>query len=66
LSSSAFGFTPRGLFLDPAFAPFGKVDGILSLGVSLTPSLPAVGEIKPVPPCRVNFISQHARPAQTD
>jgi hypothetical protein len=51
---------PRGIFLDPSAAPFGKVDGVLSLGVPLTASDPADGGIKPLPPCRVKFLSQHA------
>jgi hypothetical protein len=50
---------PRGIFLDPGLAPFGKVDGILSLGIPLTPSAPAVGEPSPVPACRTKFLSEH-------
>jgi hypothetical protein len=50
---------PRGIFLDPSLAPFGKVDGVLSLGVPLTPSPPAVGDLSPPPACRVKFLSQH-------
>jgi hypothetical protein len=49
----------RGIFLDPTLAPFGKVDGVLSLGVPLTPSAPAAGEPSPVPACRVKFLSEH-------
>jgi hypothetical protein len=50
---------PFGLFLDPTLAPYGKVDGILSLGVPLTSSPPAAGEPSPPPPCRVKFLSEH-------
>lgn len=50
---------PRGMFLDPNLAPFGKVDGILSLGVPLTASTPAAGEPAPLPPCRIKFLSKH-------
>lgn len=50
---------PYGIFLDPTLAPFGKVDGILSLGVPLTPSAPAAGEPSPIPDCRAKFLSEH-------
>lgn len=50
---------PRGIFLDPKLAPFGKVDGILSLGVALTSSAPAAGEPAPLPDCRTKFLSKH-------
>lgn len=50
---------PYGIFLDPGLAPFGKVDGILSLGVPLTASAPAAGEPSPLPACRVRFLSEH-------
>jgi len=50
---------PYGIFLDPSLAPFGKVDGVLSLGVPLTPSAPAAGESSPVPACRAKFLSEH-------
>jgi hypothetical protein len=50
---------PYGIFLDPSLAPFGKVDGVLSLGVPLTSSAPAAGEPSPVPACRVRFLSEH-------
>ncbi len=50
---------PYGIFLDPSLAPFGKVDGILSLGVPLTPSAPAAGEPSPIPACRTKFLSEH-------
>ncbi|HJX85379.1 MAG TPA: hypothetical protein VJ723_13655 [Candidatus Angelobacter sp.] len=56
---------PRGIFLDPTLAPFGKVDGVLSLGVPLTSSLPAVGDLSPLPPCRTQFLSQHPAASQT-
>ncbi|HYL82951.1 MAG TPA: hypothetical protein VE263_01855 [Candidatus Angelobacter sp.] len=50
---------PYGIFLDPSLAPFGKVDGVLSLGVPLTPSAPAAGEPSPFPACRTKFLSEH-------
>ena len=50
---------PYGIFLDPGLAPFGKVDGVLSLGVPLTPSAPAAGEPSPIPACRAKFLSEH-------
>jgi hypothetical protein len=50
---------PYGIFLDPSLAPFGKVDGVLSLGVPLTPSAPAAGEPSPVLACRAKFASTH-------
>jgi len=50
---------PYGIFLDPSLAPFGKVDGVLSLGVPLTASAPAAGEPSPVPACRARFLSEH-------
>lgn len=50
---------PYGIFLDPGLAPFGKVDGVLSLGVPLTASAPAAGEPSPVPACRTKFLSNH-------
>jgi hypothetical protein len=50
---------PGGIFLDPSLAPFGKVDGVLSLGVPLTPSAPAAGEPSPIPACRTKFLSEH-------
>jgi len=50
---------PYGIFLDPSLAPFGKVDGVLSLGVPLTPSAPAAGEPSPIPACRQKFLSEH-------
>jgi hypothetical protein len=49
---------PYGIFLDPGLARYGKVDGILSLGVPLTPSGPAAGEPSPVPACRKKFLSE--------
>jgi hypothetical protein len=49
---------PYGIFLDPSLAPFGKVDGILSLGVPLTSSAPAAGEPSPIPACRKKFLSE--------
>jgi len=50
---------PYGIFLDPSLAPFGKVDGVLSLGVLLTASAPAAGEPSPLPACRTKFLSEH-------
>ena len=50
---------PYGIFLDPSLAPFGKVDGVLSLGVPLTSSAPAAGEPSPLPACRTKFLSEH-------
>lgn len=50
---------PRGIFLDPNPAPFGKVDGIFSLGVELTSSAPAAGEPSPLPACRIKFLAEH-------
>jgi hypothetical protein len=50
---------PYGIFLDPGLAPFGKVDGVLSLGVPLTASAPAAGEPSPLPACRTKFLSEH-------
>jgi len=50
---------PYGIFLDAGLAPFGKVDGVLSLGVPLTPSAPAADEPSPLPACRKKFLSEH-------
>jgi len=50
---------PYGIFLDPSLAPFGRVDGVLSLGVPLTSSAPAAGEPSPIPACRTKFLSEH-------
>jgi hypothetical protein len=50
---------PYGIFLDPSLAPFGKVDGVLSLGVPLTSSAPAAGQPSPLPACRTKFLSEH-------
>jgi hypothetical protein len=49
----------RGIYLDPALAPYGKVDGVLSLGVQLTASAPAAGDPSPLPACRIKFLQQH-------
>jgi hypothetical protein len=49
---------PRGIYLEPALAPYGKVDGVLALGVPLTASAPAAGEPSPLPACRVKFLQQ--------
>ena len=53
---------PYGIFLDPSLAPFGKVDGVLSLAVPLTASAPAAGEPSPPPACRVKFAEHQAVP----
>ncbi|HSK44439.1 MAG TPA: hypothetical protein VLA83_11195 [Candidatus Binatia bacterium] len=50
---------PYGIFLDPSLAPFGKVDGVLSLGAPMTPSAPAAGVPTPVPACRTKFLAEH-------
>jgi hypothetical protein len=50
---------PYGIFLDPSLARYGKFDGVLSLGVPLTPSAPAAGEPSPLPACRTKFLSEH-------
>ncbi len=50
---------PFGVFLDPGLAPFGKVDGVLSLGAPLTPSAPAAGDPSPLLACRTEFLSGH-------
>lgn len=55
-----------GAYLDPSFAPVGKVDGILALGVPLTASPPAAGEQTPLPECRIKFLSLHPDDAITD
>jgi hypothetical protein len=49
---------PRGIYLDPTLAPYGKVDGVLSLGVPLTASPPAAGDPSPLPACRVKSLEQ--------
>jgi hypothetical protein len=54
---------PRGIYPDPSLAPYGKVDGILSLGVALTASAPAAGDPVPLPACRVKFLQQHRQGA---
>lgn len=53
---------PRGIYLDPSLAPYGKVDGILSLGTALTASAPAAGEPSPLPDCRIRYIAEHHLP----
>jgi hypothetical protein len=50
---------PYGIFLDPSLAPFGKVDGVLSIGAPLTSSPPAAGVPSPAPACHVKFLSEH-------
>jgi hypothetical protein len=50
----------RRIYLDPKLAPYGKVDGILSLGVPLTVSVPADEDQKPLPACRTKFLSEHS------
>jgi hypothetical protein len=49
----------RGVFLDPALAPYGKVDGILSLGAPLTASSPAAGEPSSLLECRIKYLAPH-------
>jgi hypothetical protein len=53
---------PYGIFLDPSLAPFGKVDGVLSLGVPLTASAPAAGVPSPAPACRAKFTEHQGVP----
>jgi hypothetical protein len=48
-----------GIYLDPKLAPFGKVDGVLALGVPLTASPPASGDLQPRPECRIKFLAEH-------
>jgi hypothetical protein len=55
---------PREIVLDPKLARYGKVDGILSLGVATTASPPAAGEMTPLPVCRQKFIAEHSTSAQ--
>jgi hypothetical protein len=55
---------PYGIFLDPSLARYGKVDGILSLGVPLTASAPAAVEPSPLPACRSKFLSDHQTMSQ--
>lgn len=57
---ATIGNMPREIVLNPRLAPYGKVDGILSLGMAVTPSPPAVGEITPIPACRKKFFSEHS------
>jgi hypothetical protein len=57
---------PMGIYLDPSLAPVGKVDGILALGVPLTASPPAAGEVSPVPDCRKTFLSRHPADTRAD
>lgn len=49
---------PRGVYLDRSLAPFGKVDGILSLGLPLSASEPAAGEPSPLPDCRIKYLNK--------
>ena len=50
---------PYGVYLDPSVAPVGKVDGVFALGIPLTPSSLAVGEVLPLPKCRNTFLAGH-------
>lgn len=50
---------PRGIYLDPQLAPYGKVDGILALGVPLTASEPAIEDPDDIPECRKRFLREH-------
>ncbi len=54
---------PYGIYLDPALAPVGKVDGIFALAAALTASAPAVGEMSPPPDCRKLYVEKHQPPA---
>jgi hypothetical protein len=47
----------RDIFLDASLAPFGKVDGVLSLGAKLTASAPANEEPNPLPECRLKYLN---------
>ena len=47
----------RGIYLDPTLAPYGKVDGILALGVPLSASEPAAGDPYPLSDCLKRFLS---------
>jgi len=58
-ASATSGDRLREIVLDPHLAPFGKVDGILSLGVATTASSPAVGKVSPSPLCRKKFVAEH-------
>lgn len=49
--------SPRGIYLDPTLPPYGRVDGILALGVPLSASEPAAGDPDPLPECRKKFLS---------
>jgi hypothetical protein len=49
---------PFGIYLDPSLAPFGKVDGVLSLDIPLTSSPPAAGDPNPLPACRAKYMAQ--------
>jgi len=67
LMDGACGVTDNGAFAKGGnrppsliLAPYGKVDGILSLGVSATASEPAAGEIQPLTTCRKRFLELHA------
>jgi hypothetical protein len=51
----------RGIYLEPALAPYGKVDGVLALGAPLTASDPAAGVPTPLPGCRVKFLQMQVR-----
>jgi hypothetical protein len=48
----------RGIYLEPALAPYGKVDGVLAWGAPLTASDPAAGIPSPLPACRIKFLQQ--------
>jgi len=56
---------PREIVLDPKLADSETVDGLLSLGVPMTASAPAVGELTSLPDCRKQFISNH-QPTEHD
>lgn len=52
--------SPRGVYLDSTRAPYGRVDGILALGISLTPSEPADEDSNRLPACTRKFEDNHS------
>jgi hypothetical protein len=56
---------PYGVYLDPTLARFGQFDGVLALGMPLSSSPPAAGEVSPLPECRKTFLEHH-QPSQTN
>jgi hypothetical protein len=51
-----------GIYLDSTLARFGKVDGVFSLGTSLTASPPAAGFSSTLPDCRKKHLADHPTP----